>query len=100
MQYCNSICCPVVDCPVKRYRQGERQRVLSTFENQDAKTIAEDFRLRHSLEPCLFCGKLYGSRCTHTGFNALERHAIRLVLDEVLNRVKQPVPLIIIPRQC
>ena len=76
MQSSNSICCPIVDCPVKRYRHGERQRVFEHIrKNHEASTIPEDFRLRHSLEPCPFCGKLYVSRCAFTGFNALARHS-------------------------
>ena len=75
----SSISCPILDCPVKRYRNGKRQRVFDHIRrNHDLSVIPRDFLIRHSLEPCTYCQKPYVTRSHFNGFNALRRQMKKL----------------------
>ena len=70
----DKIVCPVENCNVRRYRQGERQHVFQHIRSyHDINEVSNEFLLKH-LQPCQFCDKPYVVRSSSNGANFLERH--------------------------
>ena len=71
---CSLLSCTVANCSVARYRQRVAYWVFDHIRSyRKFEEISFEFRNKHSLEPCSYCGKSHVSRSSN-GANLLARH--------------------------